>query len=77
MTLIANNLFQLQGHNPYLSTLGNMGDISNLYQFGWYDWVYFRQKTAAVTYGTVHAHAWQKNAQDPFQRVDASADASG
>ena len=27
-----------------------MGDISNLCQFGWYEWVYFRQKTAAFPY---------------------------
>ena len=50
MTLTANNLFQLQRQNPYLSTLGEMGDISNLCQFGWYEWVYFRQKTAAFPY---------------------------
>ena len=50
MTLTANNLFQLQGQNPYMSTLGEMGDISNLCQFAWYKWVYFRQKTAAFPY---------------------------
>jgi len=46
MTMTANNLFQLQGQNPYMATLGEMGDISNLCQFGWYEWVYFRQHTA-------------------------------
>ena len=43
MTLTANNLFQLQGQNPYMATLNDMGDISNLCQFGWYEWVYFRE----------------------------------
>ena len=47
MTLTANNIFQLQGQNPYLATLGEMGDISNLFQFGWYEWVYFCQKKSA------------------------------
>ena len=42
-TLTAKNLFQLQGQNPYLATLGKMGDISNLCSFAWYEWVYFRQ----------------------------------
>ena len=28
-----------------METLGEMGDISNLCQFGYYEWVYFRQKT--------------------------------
>ena len=46
MTLTANNLYQLQGQNPYMATLNEMGDISNLCQFGWYEWVYFRQQKA-------------------------------
>ena len=46
MTLTANNLYQLQGQNPYMATLHDMGDIFNLCQFGWYEWVYFRQHTA-------------------------------
>ena len=46
MTLTANNLFQLEGHNPYMATLGEMEGISNLCQFGWYEWVYFCQNTA-------------------------------
>ena len=37
MTLTANNLFQLEGQNPYMATFGDMGDISNLCQFGWYE----------------------------------------
>ena len=50
MTLTAANLFQLQGQNPYMATLNEMVDISNLCQFGWYEWVYFRQHTAAFPY---------------------------
>ena len=50
MNLIAKNIFQLQGQNPYMATLGEMGDISNLCRFGWYEWVYFRQKNAAFTF---------------------------
>ena len=50
MTLTANNLFQLQGQNPHMATLGEMADISNLCQFGCYEWVYFRQHTASFPY---------------------------
>ena len=44
--LTAKNIFQLEGQNPHLATFGEMGDISNLCQFGWYEWCYFRQHTA-------------------------------
>ena len=50
MTMTANNLFQLQGQNPHMATLGEMGDISNLCQFGWYEWIYFRQHTNKFPY---------------------------
>ncbi len=50
MMLTANNLLQLQVQNPYLAMLGKMGDISNLCQFGWYEWVYFRHNTAKFPY---------------------------
>ena len=33
-----------------MATLGEMGDISNLCQFGYYEWVYFRQKTPAFQF---------------------------
>ena len=46
MTLTANNLYQLQGQNPYMATLNDMGDISNLCLFVWYEWVYICQHTA-------------------------------
>ncbi len=50
MTMTANNLFQLQGQNPHMATLGEMADISNLCQFGWYEWVYFFQHTVKFPY---------------------------
>ena len=48
--LTANNLFQLGVQNPYVATLGEMGYISNLCPFGWYEWVYFCQNTASLPY---------------------------
>jgi len=44
--LTAKNLFQLEGQNPHLATLGEMGDISNLCNFGWYEWCYVRDHKA-------------------------------
>ena len=38
---MARDLFQLQGSNPYTENFGEEGDISNLCQFDWYEWVYF------------------------------------
>lgn len=40
-TLTARDLFQLNGTNPYTATFGEEGDISNLCQFAWYEWVYY------------------------------------
>jgi len=45
--LTAKANFKLHGSNPYTLTLGEEGDISNLCQFGWYEWCYFREHTAA------------------------------
>ena len=50
MTINAINIFQLQVRNTYMSTLGYMGDISKLCQFGWYEWMYFRHKTSAFPF---------------------------
>lgn len=36
------DLFQLNGNTPTVATFGVQGDISNLCQFKWYDWCYFR-----------------------------------
>jgi hypothetical protein len=41
------NLFQLNGTNPYTVTFGEEADISHICQFGWYQWVYFREQSAA------------------------------
>lgn len=48
--LTARNLFQLQGSNPYTATFGEEGDISNLCQYDWYDWVYFWDGSAKYPY---------------------------
>ena len=37
------DLFQLSGNTPTTATFGNQGDISNICQFGWYDWCYLRE----------------------------------
>jgi hypothetical protein len=41
--LTARNLFQLHGTNSHTSTTGDEGDISNLVQYQWYDWCYYRE----------------------------------
>ena len=38
------DLFQLSGNTPTTATFGHQGDISNICQFGWYDWCYFREE---------------------------------
>jgi Reverse transcriptase (RNA-dependent DNA polymerase) len=43
--MTAKNLFQLQGSNAHFTITGEEGDISNLCQFGWYDWCYYRDHT--------------------------------
>ena len=40
--MTAKNLFQLQGKNVHTETYGEQGDISNICQFRWYEWVYVR-----------------------------------
>ena len=39
--MVANDIFQLRGNTPHFSTFGEECDISKIYQFGWYEWVYF------------------------------------
>ena len=46
----ANDLFQLQGQTPHYATFGEEGDISNICQFVWYEWVYFRKITGTFPY---------------------------
>ena len=43
----AKNAFRLHGSTPHTLTTGDEGDISNLCQYGWYEWCYFRDQTAA------------------------------
>ena len=49
----AKKLFQLNGTNPYTATLGDQADISNLCQFGWYEWVYYWDSTAGYPHQNV------------------------
>ena len=37
------NLFQLNGSNPTSATFGTQPDISNICQFDWYEWCYYRE----------------------------------
>ena len=43
--LIPRSLFQLESRNPYDRQYGVQGDISNLYQFGWYEWCYYCEES--------------------------------
>ena len=44
----ANNVFELKGEVPRTVMKGETANITHLCEFGWYDWVYFRDN--AVTY---------------------------
>ena len=48
--MTAKDLFQLRGQTPHFATFGEEGDISNICQFGWYEWVYFRETTGKFPY---------------------------
>ena len=50
--LTAKNLFQLGGQNPHTATFGTEGDISNICNFGWYEWVYFWNGSSAFPFPT-------------------------
>ena len=45
--LTAKNAFKLHGSTPHTVTTPDEGNISNLCQYGWYEWCYFRDQTAA------------------------------
>ena len=45
--LTAKNAFKLHGSTPHTVTIGDEGDISNLCQYGWYEWCYYRDHTTA------------------------------
>jgi hypothetical protein len=42
--LTAKDIFKLHGSNAHTATTGEEGDISNLCQYKWYDWCYFRDQ---------------------------------
>ena len=42
--LTPRDLFQTSGKTPIEATLGTQGDISNLCNFSWYDWCYYREE---------------------------------
>ena len=48
--MTAKDVFQLQGQTPHFATFGEEGDISNICQFGWYEWVYFRETPAKLPF---------------------------
>ena len=45
--LTAKDNFKLHGTTPHSATMAEEGDISSLCQFGWYEWCYYREQTAA------------------------------
>ena len=42
--MTAKTMFKLHGDNPHTALTNTEGDISNLSQYAWYDWCYFREK---------------------------------
>jgi hypothetical protein len=44
--LTPRDLFQTAGMTPNEATFGTQGDISNLCNFAWYDWCYYREENA-------------------------------
>ena len=45
--LTAKDAFRLHGTTPHTITTGDEGDYSNLCQYAWYEWCYFREQTAS------------------------------
>ena len=45
--LMAKDNFKLHGTTPHTATMAEEGDISSLCQFGWYEWCYYHEHTAA------------------------------
>ena len=44
--LMAKDHIKIRGMTPHTATTGEEGDMSNLYQYKWYDWCYYREHTA-------------------------------
>ena len=40
-------LFQNNGLSPHAATFGSQGDISSICNFGWYEWIYYRDKESS------------------------------
>ena len=49
-SLTPKSLFQLEKLTPYEQQFGTPGDISNLCQFGWYEWCYFCEERNNFTF---------------------------
>ena len=37
----------MRGNSPHFANFGEEGDISNICQFGWYEWIYFCEASSA------------------------------
>jgi hypothetical protein len=48
--LTAKDLFTLHGTNAHTATFGEDGDMSNLSQYKWHDWCYFREQKLAFPF---------------------------
>eukprot|EP00980_Cylindrotheca_fusiformis_P019051 scaffold6423_cov89-Cylindrotheca_fusiformis.AAC.1 len=48
--LTSKDTFKLRGTTPYTTVTGEQGDISNLCQYDWYDWCYFRDQGQAFPF---------------------------
>jgi hypothetical protein len=44
--MISKDTFKLRGTNPHTDVMGEDGDISNLCQYKWYEWCYYREQGA-------------------------------
>ena len=49
--LTSRKLFQLQGQNPYMVTMGEEGDTSNIFVFKWFGWTYYRKGSVKFPFG--------------------------
>ena len=44
---LAREIYQLQGQTPSFKATGQITDISSICEFGWYDWIYYRDHEAS------------------------------
>ena len=45
MNLVAKKRFNLEGINAYTQLMSEEADISNICQYSWYEWCYYREHT--------------------------------